>query len=82
VTDNENRKPGAPRWWALWTEYKSGLGRAAWLLDQLRSADSHTADEYARCIAMLDEAQAAIAKAKDARRQLHELGQTGTEKVA
>lgn len=76
---------GTPEWWNLWTEYREGLGRAAWLIDRIRSDElAHGTglereEGYETCLAMLTGAEAAIQKARDARHQINELGKARDE---
>jgi hypothetical protein len=81
MTDDKNGKPGTKEWWAHCGEFKSALGQAVHLIDKIRSTDwLFLQDEgHERCIKMLDEAAAAIQKAKDAR---HRLAELGVEEVA
>jgi hypothetical protein len=88
MTDDENRKPGTPQWWTTWNDYRQGLSQCRSLVDKLAAGEIiyskrlEAAEGFADCLAMLDEAEASLNKAKDARARLHELTatqhQTGT----
>ena len=86
-TEHQTPPPvhGTPAWWKLWGDYRQGLGRAAWLIDRMRSDEMvhgkglERDEGYEQAMAMLDEAASAIQKARDARHQINELGKARDE---
>jgi hypothetical protein len=82
MTDDENRKPGTPQWWSLWIGYRQGLTDCRRLVDKLAGSELvyskrlEAAEGYDQCLAMIDEAEAALQRARHARRQLHDLCQS------
>jgi hypothetical protein len=79
TTTAEPHRPGTPSYWRLWVDYRKALSRASYLIGDIQGdtlvhgKGLEREEGFDQCLAMLAEAEAALQKAKAARRALHEL---------